>query len=208
MGDIWFLMFDLKLLRYHLSSLGRKLCTDGGLWNVAKCIETSRAKFLPSFILIFIASFLEGGFILTFIQFLWSVESNFVCILPFVSRCWLRPEIKAAFITKLINIQKRKLFAAELPMKIAGNPTSQDLSQDVEEQDLNISPVCCCCFRTCQICHIYYRNWMEIWSDADVDNTVYFVLDANSQTKPNECQDSFSSFFCELDRCTKMIEHL
>ena len=82
MGDIWFLMFDLKLLRYHLSSLGRKLCTDGGLWNVAKCIETSRAKFLPSFILIFIASFLEGGFILTFIQFLWSVESNFVCILP------------------------------------------------------------------------------------------------------------------------------
>ena len=112
------------------------------------------------------------------------------------------------FITKLINIQKRKLFAAELPVKIAGNPTSQDLSQDVEEQDLNISPVCCCCFRTCQICHIYYRNWMEIWSDADVDNTVYFVLDANSQTKPNECQDSFSSFFCELDRCTKMIEHL
>ena len=49
---------------------------------------------------------------------------------------------------------------------------------------------------------------MEIWSDADVDNTVYFVLDANSQTKPNECQDSFSSFFFELDRCTKMIEHL
>ena len=201
-------MFDLKLLRYHLSSLGRKLCTDGGLWNVAKCIETSEPNFfqvLFSFSLR--VSWREVLFLLLFSFFeAWKV---ILCAFsPFVSRCWLRPEIKAAFITKLINIQKRKLFAAELPMKIAGNPTSQDLSQDVEEQDLNISPVCCCCFRTCQICHIYYRNWMEIWSDADVDNTVYFVLDANSQTKPNECQDSFSSFFCELDRCTKMIEHL
>ena len=49
---------------------------------------------------------------------------------------------------------------------------------------------------------------MKIWSDADFDNKFYFVLDANCQTEPNRCQDSFSSFLCKLDRCTNMIEHL
>ena len=39
----------------------------------------------------------------------------------------------------------------------------------------------------------------NIWLDADFDNIVYFVLDANCQTKPNKCQDSFSSFLCKLD---------
>ena len=54
----WFSdIFDLKMLRYHLSSLQWKLCT-GGLCSVAKCIE---AKFVQS---LFSSSFC--GFIFTF----------------------------------------------------------------------------------------------------------------------------------------------
>ena len=37
-------------------------------------------------------------------------------------------------------------------------------------------------------------------SDADVDNIVYFVLDACCQRELNECQDKCSSFLCEFDR--------
>ena len=38
---------------------------------------------------------LTEGFLFSFIEFLWSLESNFVCILSFVSGC-LRPGTKAA----------------------------------------------------------------------------------------------------------------
>ena len=77
--DVRFEVVEISLIKFakEVVHWRRSVKCSKVHWNVP-------TKFLPSFILIFIASFLEGGFISIVIQFLWII-STFIQFLWFIS---------------------------------------------------------------------------------------------------------------------------